>query len=416
MNLPRIRPLWIALPVLIAAAALLLMRPREAEVATATKRALTQSVVATGRIATPARIELGSQITAIVTAVSVREGQRVSRGQQLVRLKSEDARAAVEQARAALAEAQARAHQLDAVAEPVSEQALRQAEANLRVAAAELARAQRLVAQGFFSPSRLDDAKRNHDNAVAAVASAGAQREANRSGGAERIAAQARITQARAALEAAQARLALLVLNAPVDAMVLTRDVEPGDVAQAGKVLLTLAENGETRIYATVDEKNLRHLRLGATAQALADAFPGQPFRADLYYIAPGVDALRGTVEVRLRVPEPPAFLRPDMTVSVETIVGMREAALVLPAEAVREADGASPWVLLAEDGVARRRPVKLGLRGVGLIEVIEGLAEGAQAILPTAPVLDGDKVRARLPREKSAAGITSVPPGMTGH
>ena len=195
----------------------------------------------------------------------------------------------------------------------------------------------------------------------------------------------------------------------------LTRDVEPGDVAQAGKVLLTLAENGETRIYATVDEKNLRHLRSGATAQAVADAFPGQPFRAELYYIAPGVDALRGTVEVRLRVPEPPAFLRPDMTVSVEMIVGTREAALVLPAEAVREADGAAPWVLLADDGVARRQPVKLGLRGVGLIEIVEGLSEGAQAILPTAPVLDGDQVRARLPREKSAAGIKSVPQGMTG-
>ena len=166
------------------------------------KRALTQSVVATGRAATPARIELGSQITAIATAVTVREGDRVTRGQELVRLKSDDARAAVEQARAALAEAQARARQLDSVAEPVAEQALRQAEANLRVAKAELERAQRLVAQGFFSPSKLDDARRNHDNAVAAVASARAQRESNRSGGTERVAAQARITQAQAALEA----------------------------------------------------------------------------------------------------------------------------------------------------------------------------------------------------------------------
>ena len=415
MTLPRIRPLWIILPLLAGVAIFLLTRPREADVAIATKRPLIQSVVATGRVATPARIEIGSQITAIVTAVNVREGDRVTLGQELVRLKSDDARAAVEQARAALAEAQARARQLDAVAEPVSEQALRQAEANLRVAKAELERAQRLVAQGFFSPSRLDDAKRNHDNAVAAVASTRAQRESNRSGGTERVAAQARITQAQAALEAAQARQALLSLAAPVDAMVLTRDVEPGDVAQAGKVLLTLAENGETRIYATVDEKNLRHLKSGGKAQAVADAFPGQPFTADLYYIAPGVDALRGTVEVRLRVPEPPAFLRPDMTVSVETIVGTRDAALVLPAEAVRDADGNAPWVLLAQDGVATRVAVKPGLRGVGLIEIVEGLAEGAQAILPGAPVLEGDSIRAKPPREKSAAGIKSVPQGMVG-
>lgn len=415
MTLPRIRPLWIVLILLLAIAAYTLGRPREAEVAIAHKRALTQSVVATGRAATPARIELGSQITAIVTAVSVREGDRVARGQALVELESDDARAAVAQARAALAEARARALQQGSVAEPVTVQALRQAEANLRVAKAELERAQRLVKQGFFSPSKLDDARRNHDNAVAAAASARAQRESNRSGGTERVAAQARVTQAQAALESAQARLALLTLTAPVDAVVLTRDVEPGDVAQAGKVLLTLAESGETRIYATVDEKNLRHLNNGATAQAVADAYPGRPFGAELYYIAPGVDALRGTVEVRLRVPEPPAFLRPDMTVSVEMIVGRRDDALVLPADAVREADGPAPWVLLADEGRARRQPVALGLRGVGLIEIAGGLTEGAQAILPTAPVIDGDRVRARPPREKSAAGIKSIPQGMTG-
>ncbi len=415
MTLPRIRPLWIVLILLLAAAVFALTRPREADVAIAQKRALTQSVVATGRAATPARIELGSQVTAIVTAVTVRESDRVARGQALVKLKSADAQAAVEQARAALAEAQARARQLDSVAEPVAVQALRQAEANLRVARAELERAQQLVAQGFFSPSKLDDARRNHDNALAAAASARAQRESNRSGGTERVAAQARVSQAQAALEAAHARLALLSLAAPADSVVLTREVEPGDVAQAGKVLLTLAETGETRIYATVDEKNLRHLKNGATAQAVADAFPGQSFRAELYYIAPGVDALRGTVEVRLRVPEPPAFLRPDMTVSVEMIVGQREDALVLPADAVRDADGAEPWVLLADEGNARHQPVKLGLRGVGLIEVTGGLSEGAQAILPTAPVVEGDRVRARPPREKSTAGIKSIPQGMTG-
>ena len=70
---------------------------------------------------------------------------------------------------------------------------------------------------------------------------------------------------------------------------------------------------------------------------------------------------------------------------------------------------------VLADDGVALRQPVKLGLRGVGLIEIVEGLAEGAQAILPLAPVIEGDKVRGKPPREKAAAGIKSVPAGMTG-
>lgn len=58
MTLPRIRPLWIILPLLAGLAIFLLTRPREADVAVAIKRPLIQSVVATGRVATPARIEI----------------------------------------------------------------------------------------------------------------------------------------------------------------------------------------------------------------------------------------------------------------------------------------------------------------------------------------------------------------------
>ncbi|RTL37390.1 MAG: efflux RND transporter periplasmic adaptor subunit, partial [Rhodocyclaceae bacterium] len=86
-----------------------------------------------------------------------------------------------------------------------------------------------------------------------------------------------------------------------------------------------------------------------------ADAYPARPFDATLYYLAPAVDPQRGTVEIRFRVPAPPDFLRPDMTVSVETITGRRDATLVLPSEAVRDLDGGKPWVLIARDGVAVR-------------------------------------------------------------
>src|SRR5690606_5610954 len=82
-------------------------------------------------------------------------------------------------------------------------------------------------------------------------------------------------------------RHALLTLRAPVDATVLTRTAEPGDTAQTGRAILTLAQNGETRVIATVDEKNLRYLRAGQRASALADAFPAQPFEAELFYVAP---------------------------------------------------------------------------------------------------------------------------------
>ncbi|WP_374262466.1 efflux RND transporter periplasmic adaptor subunit [Zoogloea sp.] len=362
---------------------------REVDVVAVRKAPLTQSVVATGRIATPARISVGSPLAATVLDVSVREGDLVAPGQVLVRLRADDATALVTQAQAAQAEAEARLTQVEKLGRPVAAQQLAQAEANLKVAQAEAERARRLVAQGFYAQSKVDDALRNAANAATAVEAARAQ------------------------LANAKARAALLTLTAPSAGTVLTRKAEPGDVAAAGKVLLELADAGETRIYATVDEKNLRLLKPGQSARGVADAFPAQPFDATLYYLAPAVDPQRGTVEIRFRVGKPPAFLRPDMTVSVETVTGHQDATLVLPAEAVRDADGNAPWVLVARDGLASRADVKLGLAGIGEVEIVAGLAEGDLAILPASGALEGDRVRIRAPRKPKVGGL-QVPPGMT--
>ena len=118
-------------------------------------------------------------------------------------------------------------------------------------------------------------------------------------------------------------------------------------------------------------------------------------------------------VEIRFRVPKPPAFVRPDMTISVETVTGRQASTLQLPTEAVREPDGGKPWVLVANGGTAQRREVRVGLAGIGKVEIIEGLAEGDQAILPASGALDGDKVRVRPPKPARVGGL-QVPPRMT--
>ena len=395
------------------AVAVLWPRGRDVDVAVVKTAPLTQSVVATGRIATPARIAIGSPIAATVLEITAREGDVVAPGQVLARLRADDAAALVAQAEAARGEAEARLTQVEKLGQPVAAQQLAQAEANLKVANAEAERARRLVAQGFYAQSKVDDALRNAANAATAVDAARAQLAAQVPGGNEREAARARVDQARAQLANARARAALLNLTAPSAGTVLTRKAEPGDVAAAGKVLLELADAGETRIYATVDEKNLRFLKPGQKAAGVADAFPGQPFDAELYYLAPAVDPQRGTVEIRFRVGKPPAFLRPDMTVSVETVTGHKDATFVLPAEAVREADGAHPWVLAVRDGVATRVDVGIGLAGIGQVEITSGLADGDQAILPASGALEGDKVRVRPPRKPKVGGL-QVPQGMT--
>jgi HlyD family secretion protein len=204
-------------------------------------------------------------------------------------------------------------------------------------------------------------------------------------------------------VKAAQARAELMHISAPFDAMVLSRSVEPGSIAQPGRVLLTLAQTGETRFYVNVDEKNLRYLQPGFPAVAVADAYPNQRITAEVYFISPAIDPQRGTVEVRLRVIEPPRFLKPDMTVSVEMVVGQKAQALKLSSDAVRAMDSDQPYVLAVRDGKAQRINIKLGLRGVGVVEILEGLQAGETVITTALPVNAGDKVRAqaRVAQEK---------------
>ena len=383
----------VAFSLLLAAGLLFQQRGTSVQVVPVLCSDLVQSVVATGRLNAPARIELAAEVTATVLAVQVREGDHVKAGQLLVRLSDAEARAAWQQAQAALLEARNRATQQARVAASVAVQTVVQADAAWRNAELEYQRARELVAQGFFSQQKLDETRRTLDTSASALRSARVQAEANQPNGIESGLAADRVAQALAAVQIAEARLARLAIASPVDGVVLVRNVEPGSMAQPSRVLLALAA-GSIRIDAGIDEKHLHMLVLGMSARAVVDAYPAQPFDAQLSYIGPAVDPQRGTVEVRLALPQPPAFLKPDMTVSVELIGANRPGALVLPAAAVREADSASPWVLALRDHRAVRAPVQLGLRGIGTVEILSGLAEGDLAIPQTEKALPGDRVR----------------------
>lgn len=368
---------------------------------------MVQSVVTSGRIDSVARTDIASQTTARIDHILVREGDTVQAGQVLVRLRDDEATANLRLAQAAVNEAGARLRQLNTVQMPVSAQQLVQARTASFQADRELARMQDLLKQGFISPSRLDDAVRLADTARAQVLAASAQAQGNQAGGAEATAAQARLEQAAASAAAAATRLDSLNLRAPVAATVISRSADPGDTAQAGRVILTLVSGTETRIRTSVDEKNLKYIRLGQNARANADAYPDQPFSATLITIAPAVDALRGTVDLKLRVDKAPEFLRPDMTVSVEIITAQVPDALMLRSDALRRDASGAAFVLVARDGHARRADVNLGLQGIGTTQVLKGLASADRVILPTTSAAEGDKVR---PKSEPVAGGNAQP------
>lgn len=348
-----------------------------------------------GRVATLSRVELGSTLTGRVVEVAVAEGARVRRGEPLLRLESDELRAALGQARAAERQAEARLAGLRGSGRDTALAGVAQADAGRVAAEAELRRTAELVQQGFLSRARLDDAQRALDVARAQLAAARAQRMANAEQGSDLVQAQAQLALARAASTAARARLEQAQIVAPADARVLDRLVEPGQIVQPGRALLALALDGPLQLVAQVDERYLEQLQVGQPASVVADAFPGQRFAARLHSIAPLVDAQRGAIEVKFDPTPAPPFLREDMTLSIEVTTAQRERALVLPVDALRDAapDADAAQVLVARDGRIEARRVKLGLRTLQAAEVLDGLTAGELVLLGDAPAA-GARVR----------------------
>lgn len=367
----------------LAAVAYFSLRGERVEVAWVERGELRQAVVASGRVRTPLRVEVASQITDRIASVAVGEGDEVAAGQVLLQFDAAEWQAGVAQARATLMQAESRLRQIGEAGLPLAEQSLAQAEATLRQAERHFQRVGELVAKGFYSTAQLDDAQRARDVAASQLQTARIQVASNRGDGIEVKLARSAIEQARATLAVAEARLAYTTLQAPVAGRVLTRNVEPGHTVQPGKTLLTLAPSGRTELTAQIDEKNFGLLALGQQAQVSADAYPGERFAAQLIYIAPAIDAQRGSVEIRLGVPQPPAYLRYEMTVSIDIEAARRSDTLSIPCDSVRDI-GSSPWALTVRDGRTVRQPVKLGLRGAGRCEIVDGLSEG-DAVLPAA-------------------------------
>lgn len=392
---------WLARGLVLVAALLLLAYVfRDAilgtpvELREVTRGDLVETVVASGRVMTPQRVSVGAVIADRVTRIPVEEGQSVHLGDVLIELDNRDELAAVTEAQAAVAQAEAKLRQLREVGLPASNETLLQAQANLALAQRQYERNVQLLDKGYISQAALDDAKRNLDVAQSQLKSARLQVETNAPTGSDYRMAQTTVAQAQAALAAANVRLEQTVIRAPADGVLIARNVEPGDVASSGKELMVLAPAGETQIVVQIDEKNLSQLKLGQKALASADAYPRERFAAELFYINPGIDAQRGSVEVKLRVPSVPAYLRQDMTISVDVEVARRSAAVIAPADAVFDMVGKHPWVLAIVDGHAVKRPVTLGVKGEGRVEILDGAAPGDRLVPAAAGVSPGQRVR----------------------
>ena len=344
-------------------------------------RPLVQTVVATGRVAAVSRAQVGSPVTGVVVERRVQEGDTVQPGDVLAVLRADDLEAAVREAEAAVA-------QLQQSTRPQAQAAQREAEARLVQASREATRRRDLFRRQLIARETMEQALQAETIARTGAEQARLAARSLASGNPGEAAARARVATAKALL-------AKTTIRAEVAGTVLTRNAEPGDLVQPGRVLFEIARAGATEVLVPLDEKNLEVLAIGQAAMCIADAYPNRPFPAKVSFIAPSVDPQRGSVDIRLTVTPAPGFLRQDMTVSVNVETGRRDRAVVVPNDALGAVNGNRAALWLVADDRATRRKVQLGLRGLTQTEITAGLQAGDWILADAqAAVAEGDRVR----------------------
>ena len=201
--------------------------------------------------------------------------------------------------------------------------------------------------------------------------------------------ARSEVGQIQALIAGQETRLESYVLRAPVSGVVLRQDGEVGEVAEPGTVLFWVGEPKPLQIEADVNEEDIPRVVIGQRAVLKADAFPDRVLEAKVDAITPKGDPVAKTYRVHLALPDDTP-LRIGMTVEVNVIVQVSADALLVPTNALR---GGSLFV--AGNGTARRRDVKVGIRGANNTQVLSGLNGEERVIVPFPEDLaDGARIK----------------------
>jgi RND family efflux transporter MFP subunit len=221
-----------------------------------------------------------------------------------------------------------------------------------------------------------------------------------------------RLEEAKSRIAAQKVRLDSLLLRAPLDGMVLRRDGEVGEIAGPTDVLFWVGPPAPMQVVAEINEEEINRIAAGQKALLRSEAFPGRVLRASVSQITPKGDPTRKTFRVYLRLPQDTP-LRIGMSVEANIIYREKQAAIVVPAEAI-----AGGSVQTVDDGRISRVPVTIGVRGSRNVEIIGDVLKGTQVLSPARTDLaDGARVRienspARA-EEPTAVSEPIDPPGV---
>jgi len=349
---------------------------------------LAKSVVATGKIEPITKVEIKSKASGIVTKWYADAGQTVKAGQVLVELDKVEIEAQVRQARAQLeaAEASERAASADL------ERARVDAEGpDVPLLKRAYDRALGMAKEGVVSTSALDDAQKNYEMAL------NKQQVAKANLGV----VQAKVAQTRAQVAQAKATLAQLdeqysyyTIVAPMDGIILSRDVEIGNavssilvMGSSATLVMTEGDTREVYVKGKVDESDIGKVYLGQPARIKVESFKDKTFTGKVTKISPmGVEKDNVTTfEVRVSINNPGGELKAAMTANAEIILEEHKNVLMIPEGAVLYDKDKKASVEVpdtnAKDG-KKKLAVKLGISNGAKAEVLDGLKEGQQVVL----------------------------------
>jgi HlyD family secretion protein len=350
---------------------------------------IARSVVARGKIEPLSKVEVKSKANGIIQALLVDVGDAVKEGQILAELDKEDLQAQVRGARATLE------------AEEANQQAAKAGEAKARIEAAnpelEFARRDQERAQGLFkekiaSQQQLDDASRAYEVAQnrqklleATVQTAAAQVEQ----------ARAHVAAAKASLDRAEENLSYATIRSPINGVVLVRPTEIGDavssilnLGSAATLIMTLGNISSVYIKGDVDEADIGKAACGQHVRTKVESFPNESFEGVVKRIAPMGKELNNvtTFEVRVTISNPQGKLLANMTANAEIVLEERKNVMLVPESAlVYDKDKNVSAQLLDSSAKTgwRKVPLKVGISNGQRTEVLEGLKEGDQLVLP---------------------------------
>lgn len=195
--------------------------------------------------------------------------------------------------------------------------------------------------------------------------------------------------QVRAGIAAARERIAHMTLTAPMDGVVLRRDGEVGEVADAGQILFWVGKPRPIWVTAEIDEEDIPQIAPGQRAAIKADAFPDRVLEGRIDHVTPKGDPVNKNYRVRIALPDDTPLLI-GMTTEINVIVRTVADALLVPREAV---SGDRVWVVA--DGIVTARSVETGITSERAIEIRKGLAADERIVaVPMPDLADGARVR----------------------